>query len=65
MKFLVAPGMSPEDAYALAVSNGCSGYYLSVPPVWQAQADADGWVYPGVVTLNESGLVASYTTVVA
>jgi hypothetical protein len=64
MKYLVAPGATPDEAAALAIQNGCGGYYLSVPPVWQAQADADGWTYPGVVTLDESGLVASYTPAV-
>ena len=60
--YLVAPGVSPEDAYALAVSNGCGGYYLSVPPVWQAQADADGWTYPCIVTLTD-GVVSDWTPI--
>lgn len=60
MKFLVAPGTSSEEAYALAVQNGCNGYYLSVPPVWQDQSVAEGWTYPCIVTMNDEGLVANW-----
>jgi hypothetical protein len=64
MKYLVAaPGTSPDDARALALANGCAGYYLDMPPVWQAQASDEGWTLPCVVTLGDEGTVANWTPV--
>lgn len=63
MKFLIAVGMTPDAAATLAVLHGCAGYYLSIPPVWQAQADAEAWTSPGVVTMTDDGLIASWEPV--
>lgn len=60
MTFLVCPGASPEEAYALAVQHGANGYYLAVPPVWADQSVAESWSYPCLVTTNDEGLVSSW-----
>lgn len=60
--YLVAPGMTSDEAAELALANGCGGYYLSVPPVWQDVAASQGWTYPCVVTL-EDGAVSSWMPV--
>ena len=58
--YLVAPGMTDAQAAALAVQHDCGGYYLAVPPVWQAQSVSEGWTFPCIVTLDENGLVADW-----
>jgi hypothetical protein len=64
MKYLIAaPGTSPDDARTLAVANGCSGYYLDMPPVWQDQATAEGWTLPCIVTMTDEGGVAGWAPV--
>ena len=61
--YLVAPGMTSDAAAELALANGCGGYYLSIPPVWQDVAASQGWTYPCIVTLGDDGLVSSWTPV--
>jgi hypothetical protein len=55
--------MTSDAAAELALANGCGGYYLSVPPVWQDVATAQGWTYPCIVTLGDDGLVSAWTPV--
>ena len=64
MKFLIASAtMIPDEARDLAIANGCAGYYMTCPPVWQDQATADGWTYPCIITMGDDGLVASWAPV--
>lgn len=64
MKFLIAsPTMTADEARDLAIANGCGGYYMTYPPVWQDQAGVEMWTVPCVVTLNDEGTVASWTPV--
>lgn len=63
MKFLVAPDLTPDAAAQLAISHGCAGYYLTLPPVWQVQAEVESWTFPCVVTMTDEGGVASWEPV--
>lgn len=63
-KDLIVPiGTSTETATALAVANGCTGFYLGVPPVMSAMAIEQGWTLPCVVTENEDGIVVAWAPV--
>lgn len=63
-KFLiVVTGTPVEQATALAVANGCVGFYTGIPPVFQGQADAESWTLPCVVTEDETGTVVSWAPV--
>ncbi len=60
---IVAVGTSSEDATALAIANGCGGFYMGVPPIMQPMAEEQGWTLPCVVTENEDGFVVSWQPV--
>lgn len=60
--YLVALGLSPAQATALAAEYGCGGYYLTLPPVWVDVATEQGWTYPCVVTVTD-GVVSSWDPV--
>jgi len=60
---VVAVGTPSQDATALAVANGCVGFYSGVPPVWSQIAVEQGWTLPCVVTEDESGAVISWAPV--
>lgn len=60
---IVVAGTASEEATALAVANGCAGFYQGVPPILQAQAAAESWTLPCVVTEDESGVVVSWAPV--
>jgi hypothetical protein len=63
-KDLIAPtGTTPESATSLAIQHGCVGFYIGIPPVMSAQAEAEGWVLPCVVTENEDGMVVAWEAV--
>lgn len=63
-KFLIVAAGTPSDqATALAVANGCVGFYTGIPPVLQGQADAEGWTLPCIVTEDETGTVVSWAPV--
>ena len=65
MKYLIAsPTMTADEARELAIANGCGGYYMTCPPVWQDQAASEGWTLPCVVTMGDDGLVASWAPAV-
>ena len=64
-KDLIVPvGTSSADATALAIANGCSGFYTGIPPIMQAMATEQGWTLPCVVTEDENGMVVSWAPVV-
>lgn len=63
-KSLIVPvGTSSDDATALAVANGCAGFYTGIPPVLQEMATEQGWTLPCVITEDESGVVISWEPV--
>lgn len=63
-KFLIVVVGTPADqATALAVANGCVGFYTGIPPVLQGQAAAEGWTLPCIVTEDETGTVVSWAPV--
>jgi len=63
-KDLIVPvGTSPQDATALAIANGCGGFYVGIPPIMQAMAEEQGWTLPCVVTEDENGLVIGWEPV--
>ena len=65
MRVLIATsGSTPADAETLAVLNGCSGYYLECPPVWQYMSVAQGWTFPCVVTDPGDGSDVGWTPAV-
>lgn len=61
---IVAVGTSSEDATALAIANGCGGFYMGVPPIMQGMATEQGWTLPCVVTEDENGMVVSWAPAV-
>jgi len=54
---------SAEDATALAIANGCVGFYTGVPPKWQGVAVEQSWTLPCIVVTNEADEVTSWTPV--
>lgn len=60
---VVAVGTPAADAIALAVANGCVGFYQGVPPVLQETATEQGWTLPCVITEDENGVVVSWEPV--
>ena len=64
MKDLVVTATtSPEEATALAIANGCVGFYTGIPPKWEPLAVEQGWTLPCVLTVNEADEVTSWTPV--
>ncbi len=63
-KFLIVVAGTPApEATSLAVANGCAGFYQGVPPILQAQAAAEDWTLPCIVTEDENGVVVSWAPV--
>lgn len=63
-KDLIVVAGTPEDqATALAVANGCVGFYQGIPQSMQAQADAQGWTLPCVIEEDDEGNVVSWAPV--
>jgi hypothetical protein len=60
---IVVAGTPDADATALAIANGCVGYYQGIPPVWQVLAQEQGWNLPCVVTEDDAGNVVSWAPV--
>lgn len=60
---IVAVGTSSEEATALALANGCVGFYTGVPPKWAALSEEQGWTLPCVITEDENGAVVSWAPV--
>lgn len=49
VKILLAPNLTSEEATVIAEQEGCSGFYLSIPPS-MIQYITEDTVYPFVVT---------------
>lgn len=47
-KVLLAPNLTDEQALAIALENGCSGYYLTIPPSMQDNV-SEGDTFPMIV----------------
>lgn len=63
-KDLIVPvGTSPQDATEVALARGCTGFYIGIPPAMIAQAAADGWILPCVVTEDEDGNVVAWEAI--
>lgn len=60
---IVSEGTSFDSALSLAQANDCVGWYTGIPPVYQAQAAAEGWVLPCVVLMNDDGIIISWSRV--
>lgn len=61
MKYLIASAtMTADEARDLAIAHGCGGYYMTCPPVWEAQSIVENWTFPCVVTMNDEGTVAGW-----
>ena len=57
---IVVEGTPEEEATALAIAQGCVGFYQGIPLSMQAMAEAQAWTLPCVVTENEDGVVTSW-----
>lgn len=57
---IVAVGTDAADAMALALANGCCGYYTGLPENMQAQATAEGWTLPCVLTDDGTGAIVAW-----
>jgi hypothetical protein len=60
---VVSQGTSFDSALSLAQANDCVGWYTGIPPVYQAQAAAEGWVLPCVVIMADDGTITSWMPV--
>jgi len=58
---IVVAGTPVEEATALAVANGCVGFYTGIPPKWASLSVEQGWLLPCVVTTDDSGAVTSWS----
>jgi hypothetical protein len=64
MTSLIIPaGFPVETATALAIANGCAGYYTGIPPKWVALSEAQGWTLPCLVETDEYDTVLSWSPV--
>ncbi len=64
MKALVVPADFPSDtATALALANGCAGFYSGIPPKWVALSETQAWTLPCVVETDEYDTVLFWTPV--
>jgi pantothenate kinase type III len=60
---IVSVGTSTEDAVQMAIANGCCAFLSGIPTSMQAQAQAEGWTVPCVVTEDETGAIVAWTPV--
>lgn len=61
---VVAVGTPPADALLLATTHQCVGYYTGIPPIYAAQAQAEGWTLPCVITQSlETGAIIAWKAV--
>jgi hypothetical protein len=59
--WLVFPAPAPADAVEVTIAAGAVGFYSGVPPAWSGVAEEQGWTLPCKVTLDENGVVVSWT----
>lgn len=65
IKNLIVPADFPSDtATALAIANGCSGFYQGIPPRMVALSEEQGWTLPCTVDEDEEGNVVSWAPAV-
>lgn len=64
LHLIVAVGTSSEKATALAVANGCVGFYTGVPPCYAQLAEAQGWTLPCVISEDSDGNVVAWAPAV-
>lgn len=63
-KDLIVVAGTPEDqATALAVANGCVGFYQGIPQSMLALSEEQGWTLPCVVEEDDEGNVVSWAPV--
>lgn len=60
---IVPPTWSASEATSVAVSESCVAYLVGIPPVYMAQADAEGWTVPCVVTEDADGSISAWRAV--
>ena len=60
---IVPPTWTASEATSVAVSEACVAYLVGIPPVYTAQADAEGWTVPCVVTEGADGSITSWRAV--
>ena len=64
MKSLIVPvGFPSETATAIAIANGCAGYYIGIPPKWVVNSGEQGWTLPCLVDTDEYDTVLSWSPV--
>ena len=57
---IVPPTWTVSEATSVAVSEACVAYLVGIPPVYMAQADAEGWTVPCVVTEDADGSISAW-----
>lgn len=63
-KHLIVPAGTPDaDATALAIAQGCVGYYQGIPPFCAAMAAEQGWTLPCVIDEDAEGNVVGWLPV--
>jgi len=60
---IVAPGTETSVAIQMAVANGCCAFLSGIPLSMQAQAEAEGWTVPCVITEDETGAIIAWAPV--
>ncbi len=60
---IVPPTWSASEATSVAVSEACVAYLVGIPPVYTAQADAEGWTVPCVVTEDADGSISAWRAI--
>jgi hypothetical protein len=64
MTSLIVPeGFPSETATAIAIANGCAGFYTGTPPKWVTLSEAQGWTLPCLVVTDEYDTVLSWSPV--
>lgn len=60
---IVTADTDPADATALALANGCCGFYTGLPENFAAQAASEGWTLPCVLTDDGTGAIVTWEPV--
>lgn len=60
-KILIATeDMPTNEAVQMAIANGCCAFFTGIPTSMQAQASAEGWTLPCVITEDETGTIIAW-----
>jgi hypothetical protein len=57
---VVEPTMPLDAAIQLAVQKNCCALFQGIPPTMQAQASAESWTLPCVLTENAAGSIIDW-----